>query len=167
MGIAASMLPEFDSEMATTRRVLAAVPQARFDWRPHPKSWTMGGLATHVASLPNWTAITVRESSFDMQPEGAEPPRNPAAQSPAELVSSFDAGVKAARVLLEGASDAALMAPWTLLKRGEEIFSMPRVAVLRAFVMNHLIHHRGQLSLYFRLADLRVPAVYGPTADEG
>lgn len=167
MGIAASILPEFDSEMTTTRRVLAAVPQDRFDWRPHAKSWTMGGLATHVASLPNWTAIMLRESSFDIQPAGAEAPRNPQAKTPAELMSQFDAHVKAARSMLEAASDAAIMAPWTLLKGGDKIFTMPRLAVLRAFVMNHLIHHRGQLALYFRLADLRVPAVYGPSADEG
>jgi uncharacterized damage-inducible protein DinB len=165
MTIGASMLPEFDQEMATTRRVLQGVADSKLAWRPHPKSWTMAGLATHVANLPAWAPLTIERDSLDIAPVGAPPPRVEEARSAAELVTRFDENAAAARAAIAGASDATMLAPWTLEMGGKKVFSLPRVAVLRAFVMNHMIHHRGQLALYFRIADLPVPSTYGPTAD--
>jgi len=162
MSLATSILPEFDHEMTTTRRVLAQVPPDRFGWKPHPKSWPMGGLANHISNLPHWAVITIQQDSFDVAPPGDAPFRAPEAKTPAELMAQFERNVAAAREAISGAGDALLMKPWTLQSGGQTVFTMPRVAALRFFVMNHLIHHRGQLSLYFRLADLPVPAVYGP-----
>jgi uncharacterized damage-inducible protein DinB len=161
------MLPEFDHEMATTRRVLEQVPADRYGWKPHAKSWTMGGLANHLSNLPHWAVVTIRQDAFDVAPPGEAPYRAPEAATPAELILQFDRNVVAAREALAGASDSRLMATWTLLHAGKQVFAMPRASAMRFFVMNHLIHHRGQLSLYFRLADLTVPVVYGPTADGG
>jgi uncharacterized damage-inducible protein DinB len=166
MTTAAPLLAEFDQEMATTRRVLAAIPDDGFAFRPHPQSWPMGALATHVAQIPQWIALTLGQDSFDFAPPGQPPPRAEEARSGSELLARFDRHVAAARTALQSASDATLAAPWTLLHGGRTIFSRPRADVLRSFAMNHLIHHRGQLSLYFRLAGLKVPPIYGPTADE-
>jgi uncharacterized damage-inducible protein DinB len=166
MSIAASLLPEFDHEMANTRRVLERVVADRMDWRPHEKSWTMGGLATHLAMLPGWTGITVNEDEFDMAPKDGAPPAAAEAKSAEELLSRFDENVKGARATIESASDETLLGPWSLLSGGEKVFTQPRVAVLRSFVMNHVIHHRAQLGLYLRLSDQPVPAIYGPSADE-
>ncbi len=165
MALGAAMLPEFDQEMATTRRVLTSLPPDRLSWRPHPKSWTMAELANHIATMPSWASVTIEEDSFDMSPSGAAPPRATEAKSVGEILQRFDQHVTTAREAIGGASDATLMAPWTLLNGGQPVFSMPRAAVLRSFVMNHLIHHRAQLSLYFRMADLPVPSIYGPSAD--
>jgi len=162
MPIAAALLPEFDQEMATTRRVLESLPAEQLDYRPHPKSWTMGGLATHIATLPNWGKMTIELDAFDM----SEPQeRAPEGLTVAEIVERFDQSVAAARATLQGASDETMMAPWSLRDGGKEVFKMPRAAVFRGFVMNHLIHHRAQLSLYFRLAGLQPPFIYGPPAE--
>ncbi len=166
MGLNSSLLPEFDHEMATTRRVLERAPADRFNWKPHEKSWALGGLATHIANLPTWAGSTIDNDSFDMTPVGGEPPRAEEAKTPAELLDRFDASVAEARKAIAGASDETLLGPWSLLAGGKEIFTMPRIAVLRSFVMNHLIHHRAQLGVYYRLCDVPVPAMYGPTADE-
>ena len=166
MALSASMLPEFDHETANTRRVLERVPGDRFAWRPHPKSWTMGELATHVANLPTWTGRSIEQDSLDISPAGGPPPRTVAAASTAELLQRFDANAAAARASLAGASDSTLLGTWTLLAGGAKVFTMPRVAVLRSFVMNHLIHHRAQLCLYLRLNDVPVPGLYGPSADD-
>lgn len=165
MPIAASMLPEFDQEMATTRKVLEGLPADRLDFRPHPKSYTMGGLATHIATLPSWGKMTVELDTFDMSPPDRPPPRAPEGLTAAQILERFDETVAAAREALQGATDETLMAPWTLLDGGKEVFKLPRVAVFRSFVMNHLIHHRAQLSLYFRLAGLKPPFIYGPPGD--
>lgn len=167
MSIAASLLPEFDHEMATTRRVLQSVPGDRFEWSPHPKSWTMGGLASHISNLPGLAVLTIQQDSLDIAPPRRPPYRGPVAESPAALLAQLDRNVAAAREAIRTASDEVLLAPWTLLAGGEEFFTLPRVGTLRSLVMSHLIHHRGQLSLYFRLADLPVPSIYGPTADAG
>lgn len=163
--IARMLLPELDQEMAGARKTLERVPEGRFAWKPHPKSYSMIDLATHVANVPGWGTLTITSDSFDVAP-GGEPVREPAATSVAGLLEKFDAGVAAARAALEGASDAHLMAPWSLLANGQAMFTMPRVTVLRSFVMNHLVHHRAQLGLYLRLNDVPVPALYGPSADE-
>ena len=117
--------------------------------------------------LPGWATTTINQDSLDFAPVGGEPYRMPELKTPQELLATFDKNVGEARSALAGAADDHLMKPWTLLAGGKQIFSMPRVTVLRTFVMNHLIHHRGQLTLYLRLNDIPVPGLYGPSADEG
>jgi uncharacterized damage-inducible protein DinB len=157
-----ALLPEFDHEMTTTRKVLERVPEDRFDWKPHAKSFSLGALATHVATLPTWGTETLNKSEIDIA--GAQPPAAPS--SKAELMATFDKNVAAARSALAGKTDAELLATWTLKRGGKAVFSMPKTAVLRSFVLSHLIHHRGQLSVYLRLLDVPVPSIYGPSADE-
>jgi uncharacterized damage-inducible protein DinB len=161
-----ALLPEFEHEMANTRRVLERVPDNRLDWRPHPKSWTMGALATHVATLPSWTVETLNRSELDLNPGGQPAPRTPEAKSREELLERFDGHVAAARSALASTTDAALFAPWSLLDNGKCLMTLPRAAVLRSFVLSHIIHHRAQLGVYLRLNDIPVPAIYGPSADE-
>ena len=162
MAIVDALLPEFDHEMTTTRKVLERVLEDRFDWKPHAKSFSLGALATHVATLPLWGEETLNRSEIDLA--GAQPVA--ALPSKAELIATFDKNVAAARSALTGKTDAELMAIWTLKRGGKAIFSMPKTAVLRSFVLSHLIHHRGQLSVYLRLLDVPVPSIYGPSADE-
>lgn len=166
MTISAALLPEFDQEIASTRRTLERVPADKLDWSPHPKSGTMGWLATHVARIPEWATITIAQDQLDVAPGGQPPePATPAAD-PAALLATFDENVAAARAAIEGASDETLMKPWSLLQNGTTLMTLPKAAVLRSFVMNHLVHHRAQLGLYLRLNDIPVPAIYGPSADE-
>ena len=165
MGIKDALLPEFDHEMATTRRLLERVPDAEFAWRPHEKSMSLGQLAGHIANLPLWCSATLQNTVLDLDAFGDDArPRQP--ESRGALLQEFDAKVKAARALLSEQSDPELLTPWTLKKGGHEIFTMPRISAIRSFVMNHLIHHRGQLSVYLRLKNVPIPAIYGPTADE-
>ena len=163
--VAASLLPEFDLEMANTRKVLERVPEADFGWKPHVKSFSMGELAGHVASIPGWMTSTLTEDGFDFSPGGV-PVEFPKPASVKEILALHDEGVAAARAALEAATDGVFLTSWSLLENGTPLFTMPRVAVVRSFVMNHLIHHRAQLTVYLRLNDLPVPALYGPSADE-
>jgi uncharacterized damage-inducible protein DinB len=165
MGIAASMLPEFDHEMVNTRKTLERVPTDKFAWKPHEKSFPMGALATHVANLASWTNVTIDMEVLDMAPGGV-PIKTPECQTTEELLSMFDSNVAKARATLEAATDEHLFKNWSLEANGQHILTMPRVAVLRGFVMNHLIHHRAQLGVYLRLNDIPVPSIYGPSADE-
>jgi len=166
MPMSDAFLPEFDHEMANTRRVLERVPEDKLSWRPHPKSSTMGALATHVATLPGWTVETFGRDELDIVPDGKEfvPPKE--VESRQELLSRFDEAVAKGRAALASASDASMFQNWTLLKGGQKILTMPRVAVLRGFVLSHIVHHRAQLGMYLRLNDIPVPAIYGPTADD-
>ena len=164
MSLAESMLPELDQEFATTRRVLERVPGDKFDYKPHAKSYSLGQLASHLALLLTWMGATVNGDEFDMADTSTPRPTPPTNQG--ELMAAFDKMAKEAREALAGADDACMMGNWTL-KSGEQVFfTMPRVAVIRSFVMNHLIHHRGQLTVYLRMCDVALPQVYGPTADE-
>ena len=162
-----SLLPEFDHEMANTRKTLERVPEGKFDWKPHEKSFSMGALATHLATLPSWGVVTIQQDSFDLAPGGDDLPKNEPVKSVKDLLARFDSNVAATRAALAEASDEELLKPWTLLKAGQTIFSLPRVAALRSFVMNHNVHHRAQLGVYLRLNDVPVPSIYGPSADEG
>lgn len=166
MAIKESILPEFDHEMATTRKLLERVPDAKADWQPHPKSMTLGKLSIHLATLPLWATTTMKQTELDMNPPGGEPMKMPAFESTASALATFDERVREARAAIAAAEDKDFMVPWALKNEGNVIFSMPRVAVLRSFVTNHIIHHRGQLSVYLRLNDVPVPAIYGPSADE-
>ncbi len=163
MPINQSLLPEFDQEMANTRKTLERVPMDKTDWKPHPKSGTMGWLAKHVAELPGWVDMTMKTESLDIGGP-FDPPKPMATRE--ELLAFFDKGRDEARAAIAAATDEQMMVPWTLLDKGKTIVTMPRVAVLRGFVMNHMIHHRAQLGVYLRLNDIPVPGMYGPSADE-
>ena len=165
MSISQSLLPEYDHELATTRRLLERVPEAEFGWKPHAKSMSLGQLAGHIANLGFWLNQTMNADFYDLTAGDKEATLEPPA-SLSELLSAFDEKWKRGRASLAGATDAQMMGRWALKSGGQEIFSMPRVAVVRSFVMNHLIHHRGQLSVYLRLKDVPLPSIYGPTADE-
>ena len=167
MAIRDGLLPEFDQEMANTRRTLERVPDDKLTWKPHPKSGAMGWLAGHVAQLPSWAGMAVGQDSLDLEPDGKPTTPPPPPKSRQEILEMFDKSVAAGRAAIAGASDEHLLKPWTLLKNGQTIMTLPRVAVLRSFVLNHLIHHRAQLGVYLRLNDLPVPSIYGPSADEG
>lgn len=166
MALHEGMLPEFDQEMRTTRKLLERVPTDKLRWQPHEKSSAMGDLATHLANLPEWVGITLNQDSFDLAPPNAEPPRTKPAESQAEILERFDQAVSRARATLANSTDEQMMKLWTLMRGGQSILTLPRVAVLRTFVLNHVIHHRGQLSVYLRLNDVAVPSIYGPSADE-
>ncbi len=160
------LLPEFDQEMANTRKVLERVPDDRFDFKPHAKSMDLRHLAAHLAQIPGWGAEALNKDSIDIAPPGAPPYEPPVVSTRQELLEMFDANVKTARAAIEAVSDQALFQPWSLLSGGQTLFTMPRVAVLRSMIMNHLIHHRAQLCVYLRLNDIPVPGMYGPSADE-
>lgn len=164
MSIAAALLPEFDHEMANTRKALERVPMDKADWKPHEKSGTMQWLAGHLAAIPMWASATVNLPSIDLEDGDNQSPDAP--RTSEELLAMFDGFVVEARSAIAGASDETLMEPWSLLAGGQEIVTMPKIAVLRSFIMNHMIHHRGQLTVYLRLNDVPVPALYGPSADE-
>lgn len=162
-----ALLGEFDNEMKTTRRVLERVPEDSFDWKPHAKSMSMGMLASHVAELIGWCAPTIQRAELDMNPPGG-PAYEPTIHKTTEaLLKAFDDHVAAARGLLAATPDATLGENWTLKNGGQAVMTMPKGAVLRTFVFNHVVHHRGQLSVYLRMNDVPVPSIYGPSADEG
>ena len=167
MALKDALLPEFDHEMANTRKTLERVPDDKLDWKPHSKSMAMGGLATHLSNLPTWANYAIARDSLDLAPEGKPLPSAPAVKSRSELLEVFDSNVAKARAAIAGASDEDLFKPWTLQHNGKQILTLPKVAVLRSFVMNHNIHHRAQLGVYLRLNDIPVPSIYGPSADEG
>jgi len=166
MSLSQSILPEFDREMGGTRKVLERIPEDKLDWKVHPKSNTMGWVAMHLAELPGWATLALNGNSFDIEPPGGEPYRTPAATSREDILNRFDKNVAAARAAIASISDEKLMKPWSLLKAGQTIFTMPRLAMLRGFVLNHSIHHRAHLCVYLRLNEVPVPALYGPSADE-
>lgn len=161
MTISEIMLPEFDQEMANTRAILECVPEDKFAWKPHAKSMTMGRLASHVAELANWAVFTIKQDSLELTPDMK--PFNAATKK--ELMDGLAAHSAAAREAIAGASDAHLGHTWSLIYGGKPVLSMPRAAVLRNMVFSHLIHHRGQLSVYLRLNDIAIPGMYGPSAD--
>lgn len=156
---------EYEREVGVTRRVLERVPDGRFDWKPHAKSFSLGQLAQHVATLPQWASL-LASAELDIQPGGKPLPKLPPTETRDALLALLDTHVAAGRAFLAGASDAELDQPWTLLAGGKAIFTMSKAEVFQISVMNHLSHHRGQLCTYLRLNDVPVPAVFGPSADE-
>ena len=162
MAINEALLGELEQEAATTRKLLERIPTEKFDWKPHEKSMSMIRLATHVADMFNWFPVTLEQDELDFA-GGYEEPK-PATSE--ELVGLLEKNVAAATESLKKTDDATFMKNWTL-RNGEQIyFEMPKIAVSRSFIMNHIVHHRGQLSVYLRLNDIPVPAMYGPSADE-
>ena len=166
MPIADSLLPEFDHEFATARKLIERVPETDFAWKPHDKSMSLGQLAAHIGNLGFWCSMTLTQDSYDVAGNNDPEARLSAPASKEELMRTFDEKVKAARAQLAQTTDAQMHAPWSLKHGSHVIFTMPRVATLRTFVMNHMIHHRGQLSVYLRMRNVPLPSIYGPTADE-
>ena len=162
MSIAESFLPEFDAEMATTRRLLERVPADRLDWKPHPKSMSLGQLATHVTELPRW-GTRFEAATFQVGSEKAPP-----LKTAAEFLARFDENVTGSRAAIERKTDDEMKQEFTVLRpNGEVFFRHKRKSLLRRILLNHLIHHRGQLTVYLRQNDVPLPPIYGPTADEG
>jgi uncharacterized damage-inducible protein DinB len=162
MPIAQMLLPEFDHEMANTRKMLERVPDGKFDYKPHEKSMTLGRLSAHTAEIPSYATATLRFEKLDIT--GQEKPFAPATRK--EILDAFDKHVVEARELLSKATDEELAKIWTLNYKGQDVFSMPRAAVLRTMVLSHLIHHRSQLGVYLRMNNVEIPGMYGPSADE-
>ena len=161
--IATSLINELQNEIQTTRKCLERLPAEKFDFKPHEKSMTMGRLASHVAEMFGWTKPTVEQPELDFAKYDYKPFEP---KTTAELVEFFDKLAAESIETLQDKPDEIFMEPWSL-RNGEQIyFTLPKVAALRSFVMNHIIHHRGQLSVYMRLLDVPVPGIYGPSADE-
>lgn len=167
MSISHAMLAELEQEAVSIRKVLERVPDGKADYKPHEKSMPMGRLAGHLAELAGWGVSTLVGDSFDFRPVDGPAFQPLAVRNGAEAVAAFDRGLAAMKEHLAKASDEHLMGNWSLLSGGHTIFTMPRVACLRSFVMNHMVHHRAQLALYLRMLDIPVPSMYGPSADEG
>jgi uncharacterized damage-inducible protein DinB len=166
VGICEPLLAELNQESQGTRTTLERVPEERLDWRPHAKSMTLGELATHLANVGSWTALTVKQERYDMEPPGEAPRKKEPLRSRKAILERFEKNLAESREALEAASDEDLQKPWTLMMKGQTLFTMPKVAVLRTFVLNHTVHHRAQLGVYLRLLDVPVPPLYGPSADE-
>lgn len=166
MSLSQPLLQELDQEMQKTRKVLERIPMDRYDWRPHEKSFSVGDLANHTARVPGWGSHTLATEEMDMEPEDGPLPQPPLARTTEDLLQLFDEGVASFREAVDKADDEALMTPWTLLQKGKTLFTLPRMAVIRTMILNHLIHHRGQLSVYLRMNEVPVPSIYGPSADE-
>jgi uncharacterized damage-inducible protein DinB len=165
MALVQALLPELDHEMANTRRVLEVVPERDAGWRPHSKSYSLGDLATHIANLPLWGRFVLQQPELDLGlPDNAAIANTPFTTG-AELLERFDRHVREARAGLLQLSEAAMNVTWTLKNRGAPVFSVPRAMAFRSFVLNHMIHHRGQLTVYLRLREVPLPSIYGPTAD--
>jgi uncharacterized damage-inducible protein DinB len=166
MPISDALLPEFDQEVKSTRKCLERIPDDKFTYKPHPKSFDMGSLAIHIATMLGWGVTTINSDSFDYAPVGGEPYVPPSVKTNGELLALFDKGAADFRAAIAAADDNTMMKPWSLLGGGAVVFTMPKIACIRGMIMNHIVHHRGQLSVYLRLNDIPVPALYGPSADE-
>jgi len=163
MSIGQSMLAEFDHEMASTRTVLERIPEDKLEWKPDPKSMALGRLAGHIAEMPSWASVTLATDSLDL---GSGEFKPMVATSRAQVLEAFDKIVAESRASLASAADENMMKNWKLMMNGHTIMEMPKVAIIRTMVMNHTIHHRAQMTVYFRLNGIPVPALYGPSADE-
>ncbi len=166
MTIGQMMLGEFDQEMQNTRKVLERCPDEKWNWKPHEKSGTLGWLATHVATMVSWLPTTLSTEELDYAPVGGPAYQPPKIENRKQLLAEFDKNAAESHAALAKVSDAEIMKNWKLLAGGQEIFTMPRVACIRGMCLNHLIHHRAQLTVYYRLLGVAVPGLYGPSADE-
>ncbi len=158
----AMMIPEFDHEFTQTRTALERIPEDKFDWKPHDKSYSLHELGAHLAEICYWMEPTLDLELLDLD----EPWERTVPETKEALLDYFDAGVKQARAKLEGASAATMQEMWSMKYGGEIAMTMPKVAVVRSFIMNHNIHHRAQLGVYLRMLGVPVPGHYGPSADE-
>ena len=158
-----AVLAEFDHEAATTRRLLERVPDDKFDWKPHQKSMTLHQLTTHLADMPSWMATVGPQEELDLSTpmDRPEPPR-----TTEELLSRYDQNVETFKKFAREVADEAMFQPWRLRTGDKVHFEIPRAAAIRTFILNHFVHHRGQLSVYLRLLNVPLPSIYGPSADE-
>jgi len=162
MNLADGILTELSAEAATTRRLLERVPAQHLTWKPHDKSMSLGRLATHIAEIPGWVSTILDTDGFDV---GASKYTPHTAGSVAELLTTFDKNVPMAEAAIRRQTPDKLSAMWRITRQGQVMLELPRMGVIRTLLLNHLIHHRGQLSVYLRLKDVPLPAIYGPTAD--
>lgn len=166
MSIADLLLPELDQEFAVTRRVLERIPDDDPDWKPHPKSFSIAHLTQLVARMPGWVPMMLDRTELDIAPRDGPTIAGYSNEKTQTLLAEFDRNAAAARAAIARAGDADFDVPWTLLKGGQKVMTGPRFQMLRYMVLNHIVHHRAQLSVYLRLRDVPVPQMYGPTADE-
>ncbi len=166
MSLAQLLLPELEIEMAGTRKVLERLPEDKLDWKAHSKSNTIGWVANHLAEIPGWVAGTVEMDNWDISPPGGEPYQSPNLTKPTEILALFDKNVAEGMASLAKASDETLGKTWSLLAGGQPLFTLPKLGVIRTFVINHMIHHRAIMTVYMRLNEIPVPALYGPSGDE-
>jgi uncharacterized damage-inducible protein DinB len=162
MGVKDLVLGDLATELDKTRVVLEAVPESHFDWRPHDKSWPIGGLANHISNLPMWATMVLTLPGLDL---AAGPPRSEPPASLAAVLENFDRNRSGLEAAVASATDGSLAEEWTLRKGEHVIMKGPRAVVLRQAGLTHMAHHRGQLTIYLRLLDQPVPETYGPTAD--
>ena len=163
MPLTDALLPEFDREMGVTRRMLACVPMTNGDWKPHAKSRSMRELASHMANIPRLGTAVLELTELETGPTYK---RLPDCTTTEELLARFDEHTAKTRAALIGKSDAEFAAPWTMKHEGRDLFTMPKSSAWRNFMISHLVHHRGQLTIYMRLNDIPVPSIYGPSADD-
>lgn len=166
MTIAELLLPEFDQEMANTRKVLALVPPEKFDWKAHAKSNTIGWVTRHLAEIPGWTNWTLNQPSLDLEPPGGKKFTPSTETDLNKILALFDKNVADAKTAIAATSDATFAEPWSLLKGGAVLMTMPKYNVMRSFVLNHTVHHRAFLCSYLRMIDVPIPGMYGPSGDE-
>ncbi len=166
MSYAEAILPEFDQEMATTRRVLERLPNDKLNWKPHPKSNTIGWNANHLAEIPGWVENVLTEPGFDFAPVDGEPYATPTLANCEAILELFDGNVVEARRAIQRFDETKLNEPWSLYEAGATVMTLPRGAVMRTWVFSHMVHHRAILTVSYRLNDIPVPAIYGPSADE-
>jgi uncharacterized damage-inducible protein DinB len=165
MGYGDMILPEFRHEMGNTRKVLACVPDDKLDWQAGESFHTIGWNANHLAEIPGWVGGTLTQDSWDIAPEGGEAYQSPTLASGTEILDLFDRNVASARDAFGAVKDEAMGQAWSLLQGGKPLFTLPRAAVIRSFVLNHTIHHRAHLCVYLRLNAIAVPGMYGPSGD--
>jgi uncharacterized damage-inducible protein DinB len=161
MAIADSILMEMDMEEKTTQRVLERIPENKLTWKPHPKAYSLGQLAMHIAIAQGRVATAAVDDVHEFAPTAPPEPK-----SCQEIMDTFSASTATAKKIVKAFDDAQMMTMWTLKRNGKVIMSVPRVGFLRAIMLNHIYHHRGQLSVYIKLLDVPVPSIYGPSADE-
>lgn len=166
MSISQMLLPELEQEAVSTRKTLERLPDDKFGWKPHEKSFALGPLANHIVDLYEWGTTTLDLDEFDFAPPGGPKYSTPKRETREEVLKAFDENLAKMRESLARTSDEKMHKDWALKSGGHVIFSMPTMVALRSFVFNHMVHHRAQLGVYLRLNDIPVPAVYGPSADE-
>ncbi|MBC7790755.1 MAG: damage-inducible protein DinB [Anaerolineae bacterium] len=166
MQLSQFLLPEFDAEMAYSRKHLERVPMDKLDFKPHDKSMPLGWLATFLAVLPSWGALIITSASFDVAPGGVPIPQQSVLNSRDALLEMFDDNVAAARAAIAGATEEQLTRSWSLLAAGNAIFTQPGFLVFRTYFLNHMVHHRAQLGMFLRMTGVAVPAIYNDSADE-
>jgi len=160
------LLPEFDEEMAATRRMLERVPDGKSQWQPHAKSMTLGRLATHISEIPAWTVRSLTHGEFDVAPPGSPPFQPRTLATTAEVLAQFDRNVADGRRALAATPDDEFGKPWTFKRAGQTIWTRPKHEVYRRMGLSHLVHHRAQLGVFLRLQEVAIPGMYGPSADE-